>query len=75
MATEIMRTRAKVEFYTNANNVVRLSIPRANPNLTGPQAAAGMQALLDTEAIVTSSGIPRTIRSGKLVKTTRTFIV
>jgi len=67
--------RAVLTFYTNAGNVVRLSIPRARMDKTAEQARASMEAILATNAVVTGNGIPRTIRSAKLVQTLREIIV
>jgi len=66
---------ANITFYTNAGNIVRLSIPRARMNKTSAEAHASMEALLENGAIVTRDGIPRTIRSAELVQTERTIMV
>jgi uncharacterized protein YccT (UPF0319 family) len=67
--------RAVLTFYTNAGNVVTLSIPRARMDKTADQARASMEALLDSNTIITSNGTPRTIRGAKLVQTIREILV
>jgi len=67
--------RAILKFYTNAGEVVRLSIPRARMDKTPQEAQASMEAILATEAVVTGNGIPRTIRGAELVQTQRVPIV
>ena len=63
--------RAILKFNTNAETIVRLSIPRAYMDKTPEAAAATMEAILATNAVVTSAGVPRTIRSAKILQTTR----
>ena len=67
--------RAVLTFYTNGGDVVRLNIPRARMDKTSAQAQASMEAILATNAVVTGSGVPSTIRSAELVQTQRILIV
>ena len=67
--------RAVLTFYTNAGNIVRLSIPRARMDKTAEQARASMETILNTNAVVTSNGIPRTVRGAELIHTLREIIV
>jgi len=71
----VISNRAKLTFYTNANQVVRLSIPRARMDKTAAEARASMEALLANGAIVTRAGTPSVIRSADLVQTQRTIMV
>jgi len=71
----IISSRANLTFYTNAGNIVRISIPRARMSKTTEEAFASMEALLDSGVLVTRNGIPRTIRSAELVQTERTIMV
>ena len=70
-----VNNRANITFYTNAGNVVRLSIPRARMNKTSAEAQATMEALLENGAIVTRDGRPSSIRSAELVQTERIIMV
>ena len=67
--------RANITFYTNAGDIVRISIPRARMDKTTDEARASMEALLENGALVTRNGIPRTIRSAELVQTQRTIMI
>ena len=67
--------RVVLKFYTNGGDVVRLSIPRARLDKTRDGAIQSMEALLDTDAIITTAGIPRTIRSAEILQTERTLII
>ena len=71
----ITTNRAILTFYTNAGQVVRLSIPRADMDKTAIAARASMEAMLATEAVITGNGIPRTVRGAELVQTVRTIMV
>ena len=70
-----LSNRAKLSFYTNSGDIVRLTIPRARMDKTAEAARDSMEALIATNTIVTSSGIPSTIRSAELVQTERVIIV
>jgi len=67
--------RAILKFYTNAGNIVRLSIPRARMDKTAEEARDSMEAILAIDAVTTGAGVPRTIRSAELVQTQRILIV
>ena len=71
----VVSNRAKLTFYTNANEVVRLSIPRARMDKTAEHARASMEALLANGTVLTNAGSPSTIRSAHLVQTLRTKMV
>lgn len=70
-----LSNRAKLSFYANSGDIVRLTIPRARMDKTAEAARASMEALIATNTIVTSSGIPSTVRSAELVQTERVIIV
>ena len=67
--------RVVLTFYTNGGDVVSLNIPRARMDKTSAQAQASMEAILATDAVVTGSGVPSTIRSAELVQTQRIPII
>ena len=71
----ITTNRAILTFYTNAGSIVRLSIPRADLSKTAAAARASMEAMIDTEAVITSNGVPRTVRGAELVQTERVIMV
>jgi len=69
------RTNAVLTFYSNAGEVVRLSIPRADMTLTEPSVRTTMEDMIAGGIIFTSNGIPATIRGAELVTINRTPLV
>jgi NADH/NAD ratio-sensing transcriptional regulator Rex len=72
-----MNTRSNVvlKFDSNLNEVVRLTIPRANLSLDAAQAQAVMEDMIAGGIITTSNGTPTAINSAKLVTTQRTPLI
>lgn len=58
--------RAILQFKTIAGNTVRLTVPRARLNNTATEALAAMEQIIATEAVLTSTGVPRTPKSAEL---------
>jgi len=71
----VTSNRAVLTFYTNAGDVVRLSIPRACVDKSVQGARDAMEAIIDTNAVLTSAGIPRTIRGAEIIQTQRIVMV
>ena len=69
------RNNTVLVFNSNFGEKVRLSIPRADMTLTPARAQEAMEAMIDADIIVTSGGMPRTIRSAELVTVTRSGLV
>jgi len=69
------RNNAVLVFNSNLGEKVRLSIPRADMTLTSTRAQEAMEAMIAADIIVTSGGMPRTIRSAELVTVTRSELV
>ena len=70
-----IRNNAILTFNSNLGDVVRLSIPRADMNLTAARAQAAMEAMIATDRIITTAGLPRSIRGAELVSTARAALV
>lgn len=68
-------TRAVLSFLTADNQVARFSVPRARFDKTAGEAAASMDALLNTGALAfTGKDRPVAIHGAKIVRTARTQI-
>lgn len=68
-----MNTRNNVvmTFYSNVGEIVRLTVPRADMTLTEARVRTAMEGIIEGGIVITSGGIPRTIRGAELVSTTR----
>ena len=67
--------RAVLMFGNAENAVARISVPRARMDVTPAEALAGMQAMIDSGALMYRDHAPMTdIVGAKLVQTTRTQI-
>ncbi|MCL2603544.1 MAG: DUF2922 domain-containing protein [Defluviitaleaceae bacterium] len=62
---------AILQFVSNTNERIRITIPRACIDVTEAQARATMEAMIAGGAIVTQSGRPASIHSMGIVTTTR----
>ena len=71
----VQRSNAILIFNSNFGDKVRLSIPRADMTLTAAQAQATMEAMIAGGTVLTSGGVPASIRGAELVTTKRTNLV
>jgi hypothetical protein len=63
----------KLTFATDAMNVLTISIPRANPDLTDTEVADAMQKLIDCGSVYSmSKGAPQVMNGAKLITTDKT---
>jgi hypothetical protein len=69
--TSTNNNRVILSFNSQLGEVVRFSIPRANMNKTAPAALAAMNAMIATEAIITTNGVPTSIHGAQLINTQR----
>ena len=67
--------RAVLQFRSNTNETIRISIPRARLDITEPEARATMEEMITGNRIVTQFGRPAAIKSMEVVSTSRTDIV
>ena len=70
-----IRNNAVLTFNSNLGEKVRLTIPRADMNLTATRAQEAMEAMISTGIIITSGGMPISIRAAELVTTQRASLV
>ncbi|MCL2708656.1 MAG: DUF2922 domain-containing protein [Defluviitaleaceae bacterium] len=54
-------------FNSNLGETVSLTIPRADSEMTAPEVAQGMDALIATDIILTKNGKPVSIRGARRV--------
>ena len=66
---------AVIQFVSNTNERIRITIPRARTNITEAQARAAMEAMITGDTIRTQFGRPATIHSAEIVATNRTNLV
>ena len=71
----ITTNRAILKFRSIDNNLVRLSIPRANTNLIAEAVQNIMADMLESGIILTPNGIPHTKYAASLLTTTRNRLV
>ena len=71
----VTTNRAILKFRSIDNNLIRLSIPRANTNLTTQAVQNIMADMLDIGIILTPNGSPHTKYSASLLSTTRKRLV
>ena len=64
-----------LRFHSNTNDVVRLTIPRANTALTAELAAETMQDMITGGIIITGNGIPTMVKGAEIVTTQRSPVV
>jgi len=69
------RHNAKLTFYSNLGEKVRLNIPRADGTLTEARVRATMEDMITDGIILTTNGTPTGIHSAALVSTTRAPLV
>jgi hypothetical protein len=65
---------AVLNFLSDTNESIRLTIPRACHDVTEAQARATMEAMIAGGVIVTGFGRPASIKSMEIITTTRTNI-
>ena len=70
-----LSNRAVLTFYSNLGGVVQLTIPRARLNNTSTEALAAMEGIIANGSVVTSAGVPATVRSAEIVSTQRTPLI
>jgi hypothetical protein len=66
---------AVLQFNSNTNERIRITIPRARLNKTEAQAREVMEAMIAGGAIITGFGRPTSIKSMEIVTTNRVPIV
>ena len=66
--------RAILTFNSNVGEIVRLSIPRANPAKTAETARAAMEAIIDGGIVMTGNGTPMSIHGAELHSTIREIV-
>ena len=64
-----IETTIRLTFRTADAKAVIISIPRANPAVTGTEARAAMDRILAADVIATSAGIPVTVDKAELIGT------
>ena len=69
------RNNTVLVFNSNLGEKVRLSIPRADMTLTSARVQATMEAMIAGGIIITSGGIPTSIRSAELITTQRSGLI
>lgn len=67
--------RAVLTFNSNIGEVVRVSIPRANMDITPENAQTAMQAMITAQTVLTGNGNPLTVRGAELISTNRSPII
>lgn len=67
--------RAILQFKSDTNEVIRISIPRARVDIEEAQARATMEAMIDGGIIVTPFGSPASVKRMEIVTTLRAPIV
>ena len=70
-----IRNNVVLTFNSNLGEIVRLNIPRADMSLTPARAQAAMEAMIDSDIIITGNGMPRSIHGAEIVTTERTGLV
>jgi len=68
-------SRARFEFDSSSGYPINMNVPRANPALTGEQAKAAMDEIIDSEAKLTANGRPIDVRSARLITTERRSLI
>lgn len=68
------RHNAILKFNSDVSEVVRLSVPRADYDLTPAQARTAMEGIIDLGIVISSQGIPIGIKGAEIVTTARTNI-
>jgi len=71
----VQRNNIILVFNSEFGDKVRLSIPRADMTLTAGRIQATMEAMIAGGTILTSGGVPASIRSAELVTTKRSSLV
>ena len=69
------RHNAILKFNSDTSEVVRLSVPRADYDLTPAQARTAMEGMIDLGIVTSSQGMPIGIKGAEIVTTERTTIV
>ena len=67
--------RAVLTFYSNLGEVVQISVPRARLDNTAAEAQAAMEAIIANGAVMTTSGVPATVRGAEILSTSRTPLI
>ena len=66
---EIIEHSIKLGFLTADNKAISITIPRANPAVTGAEVRSAMNRILNANIIVTRTGEPYVIDKAELVAT------
>jgi len=66
---------AVLQFRSNTNEVIRITIPRARLDITEPQARAIMEDMITGGIVVTAQGRPASVKGMDIVTTLREAIV
>jgi len=66
---------AVVQFTSNTNERIRITIPRDRVNITEPEARASMDAMITGDTIRTRFGRPAAIHSAEIIATNRMNLV
>ena len=56
-----------LSFISNANEIIRFSVPRADEGIDPTDALASMQAIIDNGSVLTKQGIPQQAKNAILV--------
>ena len=64
-----MNYSIRLGFLTADNKAVNISIPRANPNVTGAEVRSAMNRILNANIIATAAGEPSVIDQADLIST------
>jgi len=68
----ITATNAVLQFTSNTNRRIQITVPRARANVNEAEARAAMQSMIDGNGILTDFGRPSAIHSMDLVTVNRT---
>lgn len=69
------RNNVHLSFESHRGEVVRLNIPRADMTLTEARVRDTMEAMIDCGIVLTAAGFPVSIKTAKIVQTTRAPLV
>jgi len=66
---------AVLQFRSNTNEAIRITIPRARLDITEPEARAIMENMISGGIVVTAAGRPTAVKGMEIVTTQRAAIV
>jgi len=71
----VPRVNARLIFYSDTGNIVRLNVPRADSTLDEARVRTAMEDMISGGIVLTLSGTPTGIRSAELVTSSRAPLV